>query len=62
MSLKVGDVVRLKSGGPAMTVDQMRKDRDGTEIAHTVWYAGNHELRYSCLPVDAFVKVPDGPA
>jgi uncharacterized protein YodC (DUF2158 family) len=58
--VKVGDVVCLKSGGPKMTVDRVYKDREGVELAHTVWYEDSHQLRYTCLPVDAFVKVTDG--
>lgn len=61
MKLQVGDVVRLKSGGPLMTIDVIKDDRDGTKCAHTVWYDEKaHENRYAHLPIAAFVKVPDG--
>jgi len=35
MRFKVGDVVRLKSNGPAMTIDEIA----GTQ-AHCVWFNG----------------------
>lgn len=35
---KIGDIVRLKSGGPSMTVNAIR-DSDGTIYCH--WFAGN---------------------
>ncbi|HVV43173.1 MAG TPA: DUF2158 domain-containing protein [Nitrobacter sp.] len=62
MTLKVGDPVRLKSGGPVMTVDRVYKDRDCVELAHVVWYEASQQLRYACLPVEVFVKVPHGVA
>jgi uncharacterized protein YodC (DUF2158 family) len=35
---KIGDIVRLKSGGPSMTVDSIG-ERDGRIWCH--WFAGN---------------------
>lgn len=34
---KIGDIVRLKSGGPSMTVDAVRDDGD----IFCYWFAGN---------------------
>ena len=62
MTLKVGDVVRLKSGGPAMTVDHVETDRHGVNCAHTVWFERERLNRFACLPVAAFVKVTNGQA
>ena len=35
---KIGDIVRLKSGGPSMTVESIR-DSDGDIYCH--WFAGD---------------------
>ncbi|PQO28085.1 DUF2158 domain-containing protein [Blastopirellula marina] len=35
MNLKIGDVVRLKSGGPQMTVDHIENDD-----VHVAWFDG----------------------
>lgn len=40
--LKIGDVVMLKSGGPAMTITTIG-DRYGTESAWCAWFDGNKE-------------------
>lgn len=34
----LGDVVRLKSGGPAMTVNQLYKTDDDAQAAACVWF------------------------
>jgi len=36
---KAGDTVRLKSGGPAMTVNWVA-DEQGTMAAYCTWFAG----------------------
>lgn len=35
---KLGDVVRLKSGGPPITVYEMLEDTDGTLKVKCVWF------------------------
>jgi len=41
MEIKVGDVVRLKSGGPDMTVEAIEDD----QYVSCVWFQGNNVLR-----------------
>lgn len=39
MEFKVGDLVKLKSGGPVMTVESVYPDEiEGGEIAGCVWF------------------------
>lgn len=40
MDIKKGDVVRLKSGGPEMTVDNVFKAIGGQTMANCKWFAG----------------------
>ena len=46
---KVGDVVLLRSGGPAMTVEVVRKGGDEL-VCHTKWFDGAEVKR------DAFAE------
>ena len=47
MEFKVGDVVRLKSGGPKMTVDYFDSD---TERALCVWFKDGERKQDHFLP------------
>lgn len=45
MDFKIGDLVRLKSGGPAMTVSGADHVGEGyTRDIYVIWFAG-HELK-----------------
>lgn len=37
--LKVGDTVRLKSGGPAMTITELGTLASGGQLAYCTWFA-----------------------
>lgn len=45
MALKVGDVVRLKSGGASMTVSRVFKSPDGREMVQCTWFDKPKEHR-----------------
>ena len=47
-TLKTGDVVCLKSGGPSMTIGRLGKRDDGTEVAYCSWIDDDgHGTEYS---------------
>jgi len=50
--LKVGDVVQLKSGGPHMTIDEVRKDGD----VRCVWFSGD-KPEHAVFKPDVLTKV-----
>jgi len=45
MVLKVGDVVRLKSGGAMMTVSKLFKSPEGREMVQCTWFDKPKEHR-----------------
>lgn len=47
MQLKNGDTVRLKSGGPLMTVDYSREERVGC-----IWFNKYDDLHRHEFPID----------
>jgi uncharacterized protein YodC (DUF2158 family) len=54
--LREGDVVRLKSGGPAMTIVGYEEDK-GVKCK---WFDGN-KVQEDWFPMYSIVKVPDEP-
>ncbi|HLK80214.1 MAG TPA: DUF2158 domain-containing protein [Xanthobacteraceae bacterium] len=42
-SIKIGDTVRRKGGGPDMTVVDVEEDDSGQLTVHCVWFEKNHE-------------------
>ena len=52
--IKEGCTVRLKSGGPLMTVNQVH-DVQGTPYAHCSWFKGK-ELKSGDFPVSSIKK------
>jgi len=49
---KLGDVVRLKSGGPAMSVLAFgKRDSDGAATADCAWHDGNDGLETANFPL-----------
>jgi uncharacterized protein YodC (DUF2158 family) len=43
-AIKAGDVVQLKSGGPAMSVAWLGKSTVGVDVASCVWFSIGGEL------------------
>lgn len=55
---KAGDIVRLKSGGPKMTVDDIIAPSNMPESARCVWFDGN-ERKSQVFSLDSLVLVAD---
>lgn len=57
---KVGDIVKLKSGGPDMTVKEIIIDIDGHPTGHYrgQWFAGK-KLDNGVFPYQSLKKVED---
>lgn len=50
-SFKVGDVVRLKSGGPLMTVTSVGSRYEGSEVeAWCTWFKSGNETTTEVFP------------
>ena len=61
MKFKVGDIVRLKSGSPNMTVEELERPMFATPGTHTTvrctWFAGKRHQTAS-FELDAIELVP----
>jgi uncharacterized protein YodC (DUF2158 family) len=58
-NIKKGDVVRLKSGGPSMTVENVANDRSGNPTVWVTWFDGPKSQKATYDP-DALEVVPPG--
>jgi uncharacterized protein YodC (DUF2158 family) len=59
-SIKAGSIVRLKSGGPAMTVVGVVPSKgDSVELVHCTWFAGA-KSESGAFPTDAVEPVEPG--
>jgi uncharacterized protein YodC (DUF2158 family) len=60
VQFKPGDTVRLKSGGPLMTVEKFETDELGTPTVWVVWFEENKPMRehYGAASVTADDGVP----
>ena len=60
--IKVGDKVRLKSGGPEMMVDQIDTGFGGGALrAYCEWFNEKHEPQYKDFALTSLEKVPPPP-
>ena len=48
--IQKGDVVKLNSGGPAITVSAIGPDKWGNQAVHCVWFDGTKKLTDSFDP------------
>lgn len=55
---RVGDVVRLKSGGPAMTIERRTQDKDHCVC---VWLPDQGPTRYLTVPGAALQRTTPDP-
>jgi uncharacterized protein YodC (DUF2158 family) len=54
-AIKVGEVVWLNSGSPALTVTEIKGDFDKT--AEVRWIADDNESRYANFPVACLTRI-----
>lgn len=64
MTLKVGDIVRLRSGGPMMTVERPATLLNREVFCSWFQYSGDvyYPLNYGSFPPGALHVLPDGEA
>jgi uncharacterized protein YodC (DUF2158 family) len=55
LEISEGDVVRLKSGGPPMTVTEVDSGL-GQRLVFVVWFDSNNELRSGTFPAGTLEK------
>jgi uncharacterized protein YodC (DUF2158 family) len=53
-ALKTGDIVRLKSGGPDMTLQRESAERPGRWIC--TWFVNDEDLREGYFDLETLVK------
>ncbi len=59
---KIGDTVKLKSGGPDMTVDGFHKAVGGDDEASCTWFDDNKEPQGRAFLPDTLERVEAGPS
>ncbi len=52
MTFAEGDVVTRKTGGPMMTVEDIRND----ELVACIWFDGNHQVQRDCFAASTLLK------
>jgi uncharacterized protein YodC (DUF2158 family) len=58
---KPGDLVRLKSGGPVMTVDEVGEDNSKKPTVYCVWQEGSKKFTNDYPPHTLQLWGPQGP-
>ena len=54
--MRVGDTVRLKAGGPSMTVESVKNAAGGSQV-HCVWFDHDHNEKRAQYPESALEVV-----
>jgi uncharacterized protein YodC (DUF2158 family) len=57
-NLKAGDVVRLKSGGPTMTVESVG-ELHGAPTVWCTWFGEQHKMERGDFPLDSLTPASD---
>lgn len=52
----IGDTVRLKSGGPLMTVTELGETSDPKRYVYCTWFKSSNEIGGQYFPSDAVQK------
>lgn len=56
MDFAIGDTVRLKSGGPTMTVTELGEADDPNRYVFCTWFKSNNEVAGQHFPSQALQK------
>jgi len=60
-SFQLGDVVRLRSGGPEMTINEIADyAEDGNLSASCAWFQNGDDLVSQVFPLVALEKIKEG--
>jgi uncharacterized protein YodC (DUF2158 family) len=59
MDIKVGSVIKLRSGGPAMVVESLQCQENGT-MATCVWFGPGEEPKRHAFSVEILELVSSG--
>jgi uncharacterized protein YodC (DUF2158 family) len=61
MNINVGDVVKLKSGGPKMTVEKIvpNSSGDSQNIAQCCWFVRDEEAKTDKFGIQTLKPVPE---
>jgi uncharacterized protein YodC (DUF2158 family) len=63
MTLRVGEVVKLKCGGPRMSVTTLGQARESADTVGVAWFDSKTcQYRYARFAVDALERDTDGQA
>ena len=61
MNLNAGDVVKLKSDGPRMTIEKIgpRSSTNGEDVAHCVWFDKDDQVKEGQFIPATLITVPE---
>jgi len=60
MNLNAGDVVKLKSDGPRMTIEKIGpRSSDGENVAYCVWFDKDDQMKYGQFIPVSLITVPE---